>query len=1082
MKRPFYVAGILLLLSIGVAAVLLKTSFISFRHRGAPAKDAATIALEASLPAKITFNENVGPILSENCYYCHGQDATARQANLRVDRPEFAFAPRKNGLPAIVQGHPETSALVARITSKDPNQMMPPPASRKTLTPAQIAVLTRWVQEGARYEEHWAFVKPERAQPPAVKQAGWVKNPIDNFVLAKLETNGLAPEPPADRRSLLRRVTLDLTGLPPTPEEVAAFVDDKAPDAYEKAVDRLLASPHYGEHEARYWLDAARYAETVGLHFDEPTSIYPYRDYVIKAFNENKPFDKFTIEQVAGDLLPDATLEQKVATGFTRCGISTSEGGSIEAEVLASYAKEYVETNSATFLGLTLGCCSCHDHKFDPVSQKEFYEFSAFFRNTTQKGIGPRTAAAVPPFIRVPAKEDEPRWNIVSKQMDEAKAAADAYLASTGLDKKLNAPVLLQKLAAHPVAPPVGTQGLELQLPLREGAGNEIKSVQGVSYQLTGKPEWTANSLLGAAPNFDSSDYAELGNIGDFDTADAFSYGAWVRVTNYTSSGALFARMDRNNNERGWDLYLEHGRPTVHLINFWPRNAIKQVAAKALTVGTWQHVFITYDGSAKAAGLKIYVDGELQSAKPEEDSLTESIRSPAQATLGRRNGGEGAFPVALQDLRVYRRVLSPVEVKALCGSELLPVVRATAPDKLTESQRKWATNFLLKDDPKMVALQAAVNGLKGEYDALVERSPATMVMNDKPTPAFAYVLKRGQYDQPGEKVEPDVPKVLPPLPPGAPRNRLGLAEWLVAPSNPLLARVTVNRFWQQFFGVGIVRTSEDFGIMGERPVNQPLLDWLAVELRESGWDVKHTLRLVVTSAAYRQSDRVTPEKLAKDPENRLVSRGPRFRMDGEMIRDQALAASGLLVPKIGGPSVKPYQPPGLWEVVSMSNEKYQADTGDGLHRRSLYTYWKRLAPNPQLTTFDTPTRELCTVRRERTNTPLQALAVENDPQYIEAARQLALHAIASTGDPAGRLDYMSERLLARPLDQQEQAVLLKSVQQFDSIYTREPAAAARLAGSPNVPTPAPTPAPVAEQAAWTMVASEFLNLDETLNK
>ncbi len=1081
MTRQLRFSAILLALFFVGGATLLRSSFISFKPFGPPAPDAATAALEASLPAKVSFNEHVGPILSENCYYCHGQDATARQANLRVDRPEFAFAPRKNGLPSIVKGHPESSAIIARITSKDPNQMMPPPSSRKSLTPEQIALLTKWVRGGAPYEEHWSFVKPERGVPPAVKQGGWVKNPIDNFVLAKLETNGLAPEPEAERSALLRRVTLDLTGLPPTPEEVTAFVADQSPDAYEKTVDRLLASPHYGEHEARYWLDAARYAETVGLHFDEASSIYPYRDWVIKAFNDNKSFDRFTVEQVAGDLLPNRTLEQQVATGFTRCGVSTSEGGSIESELLATYAKEHVETNATTFMGLTMGCCACHDHKFDPISQKEFYEFSAFFRNTTQKGIGPRTTVAVPPFIRVPAKADEARWNVVSKQMDDAKVAVASYLAATGLSQKLNAPVLLQKLAAHPDAPPVSTQGLELRLPLREGTGSEIKSEQGVIYQIAGKPEWTTNSLFGAAPNFDGNGYAELGNVGDFDTTDAFSYGGWVRVTDYTSSGAVFARMDRNNNERGWDLYLEHGRPAVHLINFWPRNALKQVAAKPLTAGSWQHVFVTYDGSAKAAGVKIYVDGEPQAAKPEEDTLTESIRSPTQFTLGRRSGGEGAFPVAVQDIRVYRRVLSPDEIKALCGSEVLPIVRAVAPDKLVDAQRKWGMNFLLKDDPKLVVLQQAVSGIKGEYDALVERSPATMVMDDKPTAAFAYILKRGQYDQPGEKVEPDVPKVLPPLPPGAPRNRLGLAQWLVDPGNPLLSRVTVNRFWQQFFGVGIVRTAEDFGIMGERPVNQPLLDWLAVEFRESGWDVKHTLRLMVTSAAYRQSDRVTPQKHEKDPENRFVSRGPRYRMDGEMIRDQALAASGLLAPKIGGPSVKPYQPPGLWEVVSMTKESYKPDTGEGLYRRSLYTYWKRLAPNPQLATFDTPTRELCTVRRDRTNTPLQALAVENDPQYVEAAQHLALHAIAAASDSAGRLDYMSERLLARPLNAREKGILLKNVADFAALYSAKPDAAAQLVKSVGG-VPLETAAPAPEQAVWTMVASEFLNLDETLNK
>ena len=1079
MRRQLSIIAIVLAVFAGLGFALLRSSFVSFRHFGSPAADPATVALEASLPAKITFNEHIGPILSENCYYCHGQDATARKADLRVDRPEFAFAPRKNGPPPIVKGHPEASSLIQRITSKDANQVMPPPSTHKTLTPEQIALLTRWVKENAPYQEHWSFVKPERAAPPAVKQAGWIKNPIDNFILAKLEANALAPEPEADRRALIRRVTLDLTGLPPTPEEVAAFLADKSADAYEKVVDRLLASLHYGEHEGRYWLDAARYAETVGLHYDEPTSIWPYRDWVIRAFNENKPFDRFTIEQVAGDLLPNRTLDQQIATGFTRCGLSTSEGGSIEAELFATYAKENVEVNSTVFMGLTLGCCACHDHKFDPISQKEFYQFSAYFRNTTQKGIGPRTAAAVPPAIRVPSPEDEPRWNIVSKQMDAAQAAVNAYLAASGIDQKMSPASLIQKLAAHAAAPAVGAEALELQLPLRENTGKAIKSTQGVTYQFAGNPGWTENGLLGPAPTFDGVGYAELGNVGDFDTTDAFSYGAWMRITG-TPTGAVFARMDRNDNFRGWDLYLEKGRPTSHLISFWPRSAVKQVAVKPLTAGVWQHVFVTYDGSGKGAGVKIYVNGELQDAKPEEDSLTESIRSPAQFTLGQRSGGQGAAGVSVQDVRVYRRVLSLEEIRALSGSEVLPIVRAIAPEKLSDAQRKWAVNYLLKDDPKMVALQRAVDGLKGEYDAIASRSPATMVMDDKPTPAFAYVLKRGQYDQPGEKVEPGVPKVLPPMPENAPKNRLGLAQWLVDPGNPLLSRVTVNRFWQQFFGVGIVRTSEDFGIMGERPVNQPLLDWLAVEFRESGWDVKHMVKLMVTSAAYRQMDRITPLKREKDPENRLVSRGPRYRMDGEMIRDQALAASGLLAPKIGGPSVKPYQPPGLWEVVSMSNEKYKEDTGEGLHRRSLYTYWKRLAPNPELTTFDTPSRETCTVRRDRTNTPLQALQVENDPQYVEAARHLAVNAIAATPDSAGRLDYMSQRLLARPLDEREKEILLKSVTRFNDVYTKKPDAAAQLIKVGDTPPDTTIPAP--EQAAWTMVASQFLNLDETLNK
>ena len=431
MKRPFVIAIAAFFLLLGGSAFLLRASFISFK-RSPASQDSAAAAIESTLPAKITFNENIQPLLSENCYFCHGQDATARKADLRVDRAEFAFLPRKNGLPPIVKGHPEQSAIIQRISSKDPNQVMPPPSSHKApLTPQQIALLTRWVKEGAEYQEHWAFVKPERAAPPEVKHPDWPKNAIDRFVLAKLEAHNLAPEPEADRRTLIRRVTLDLTGLPPTPDEVSAFLADTSTNAYEKVVDRLLASPHYGEHEGRYWLDAARYAETVGLHIDEPRSIWPYRDWVIRAFNENKPFDQFVTEQVAGDLLPNHTIEQQVATGFTRCGISTSEGGSIEEELLASYAKEYVETNSTVFMGLTMGCCACHDHKFDPISQKEFYQFSAFFRNTTQKGIGSRTDPSIAPFIRVVAPQDRARWAVLPDQKMAAQKELDSYHATS---------------------------------------------------------------------------------------------------------------------------------------------------------------------------------------------------------------------------------------------------------------------------------------------------------------------------------------------------------------------------------------------------------------------------------------------------------------------------------------------------------------------------------------------------------------------------------------------------------------------------------------------------------------------------
>jgi hypothetical protein len=1080
MKRQILATIIVLALLLGAGASLLRSSFISFKTSHGGAGSSASAAIDASLPAKITFNEHIQPILSEDCYFCHGQDATARKADLRVDREEFAFLPRKSGLPVIVKGHPESSALIQRISSSDPNQVMPPPSSHKPpLTPYQVALITRWVKEGAKYEEHWAFVKPVRPAEPGVRQSGWVKNPVDSFILAKLESRGLAPEPEADRRALIRRVTLDLTGLPPTPDEVSGFLADNSPNAYEKVVDRLLASPHYGEHEARYWLDAARYAETAGLHIDEPRSIWPYRDWVIKAFNDNKRFDQFVIEQVAGDLLPNRTIDQQVATGFTRCGISTSEGGSIEEEVLATYAKEHVEANATTFLGLTMGCCACHDHKFDPISQKEFYEFTAFFRNTTQPALGPRKGID-PPFIRVPAPEDRARWAALPGEQAAAQKAMDDYETAFAAGSKYRFPAILHDLAAAKPEKPVSAEGLELQLPLHDGTGNQILSAANTSYTLSGNPQWTGEGILGAAVPLDGSVYAELGNIGDFDTADKFSFGCWIR-TSGTAQGAVFARMDRNDNYRGWDLYLENGRPAPQFVSSWPRNALQVEAKEQLTPKSWQHVFVTYDGSGKAASVKIYIDGMPQETKVVEKSLDGPIRSTTQLTFGRRESGEGAEGVAVQDLRIYRRVLTADEIKALAGRDTVQAILRTPPDGFNATQQRFALHYYLqKVDPKYAVLQSKAASLKAEYDAIADRSPATMVMDEKPTPPFAFLLKRGQYDQKGEKLSPGVPKVLPPMPKDAPDNRLGLAKWLVAPENPLLARVTVNRFWQQLFGIGIVRTAEDFGVMGERPVNQPLLDWMAVEFRESGWDVKHMFKLMVMSAAYRQSDRITAAKLDADPENRLISRGPRFRLDAEAIRDQALAASGLLNPQIGGPSVKPYQPPGLWEVVSMSNEVYKQDAGPALYRRTMYTYLKRLAPQPQLTTFDAPTREICTVRRERTDTPLQALAMENDPQYMEAARHLAVNAIQSARDPEKRLDYISERLLARPLAEDEQSVLLKTLANFDETYAKEPDAAAKVIKIGDSPPNTTIPAP--EQAAWTMVASEFLNLDETLNK
>jgi mono/diheme cytochrome c family protein len=787
---------------------------------------AATLVPGAALnaeEAKINFGRDIRPILADNCFACHGPDIHQRKAKLRLDTRSGALAELRSGGHAIVPGKPDESVLIERITDDNPSRHMPPKKSGKTLTSAQIDLLRRWIAEGATYTVHWAFTPPMRPAMPKVKNTAWPKNAIDSFILARLEREGLSPSPEADRTTLIRRVTLDLTGLPPTPAEVDAFLADTSPNAYEKVVDRLLQSPRYGEHMARFWLDAARYGDTHGLHLDNYREIWPYRDWVIKAFNANKPYDRFLTEQLAGDLLPGATLDQIVATGFNRCHVTTSEGGSIEEEVYVRNVIDRVDTTGTVFLGLTIGCARCHDHKFDPIQTKEYYQLFAFFNNLDGPALD-GNAARPAPTVRVPTAE----------QREELERVR-------------------QRIAV-----------------LREQINKETAQMR------------HTKSSTGLAP-----------------------------------------------------------------------------------------------------------------------------------------------------------ILAQVAV--------------------LEKQRQQ----------------------------IEKEIPATLVFKERATPRPAFILKRGEYDQRGEPVGRDTPKFLPPLPEKAPRDRLGLAQWLLAPDHPLTARVEVNRLWQQCFGTGLVKTAEDFGTQGESPSHPALLDWLAVQFREDGWDMKKMMKRIVMSATYRQSSRVTKDRLAKDPENRLLSRGPRFRLDAEMLRDQALFVSGLLVEKLGGPSVKPPQPAGLWEAVGYtgSNTKdFKPDHGhEKVHRRSIYTFWKRTAPPPQMNTFDAPSREACLVRRERTNTPLQALLLMNEEQFVEAARTLAEHALKEGGaTPEARAVYMFRLTTARRPDAKELTEILAAYRDHLATYTRDVDKAKQLISvGEQKPEAKLNPS---ELAAWTMIANLLLNLDEVINK
>jgi len=1119
--------------------------------------------------AKLDFNQDVQPILAANCFSCHGPDPEMRKAGLRLDLEESAFKKRPGHPDAIVPGHPEQSELIKRIESTDSHHLMPqsPQGEAKPMKPAEIAVLKEWVKEGAVYRPHWAFDKPVKPQPPATSEAAvWGNNPIDDFVLARLKKEGLKPSPETDKATLIRRVTLDLTGLLPTPAEVRAFENDKAPQAYEHLVDGLLARPTYGEHRARYWLDYARYADTYGLHYDNSRDIWPYRDYVIRSFNANKPFDQFAMEQIAGDLMPSKTLDPLIASGYVRLGVSSNEGGTIPEELRANIARERAEAYGATFMGLTVGCAVCHDHKYDPTSQKDFYALTAFFNNIQERSFN-NDRPVWEPMVRVPRAESQDAYNRVwARRSELAQRVRDLHLQQRDLVGKW-----LASRASLPQA--VSTDKLMLRLRLDEGGGDELKNSaphpQQASFPIgKSKPQWGETTWLWPDFRMETSTRIQLGQTGDFDTNQGFSSGGWFMMrsapnyTSYAESGTLLSKMDSTQHNRGWDISIEHGILFVDLVNEGskdlmvhkkadekepePKNAKevfqfptptdltaqdlapnkskvqkelekksqeKKPAKKedkpaepkppldttplmAIRVSTldpfpvdgkWRHIFFTYDGSGKAAGVRLYVNGVPVATNVVSDTLGQAtIKNQAPMLLGMRSPDENpARETRYQDIRFYGRAVAPEETRRLPFEDYVAEVAGKPSGQWSDDEWHAVSQFYFDSiDKEAKDLESQIGALDAQLDKLSEGGALTMVSWERPSIAYAHVLTRGIYTARTERVEANTPHFLPPLPAGVPHDRLALAKWTVSADNPLTARVTVNRMWSEIFGAGLVETTEDFGIMGQRPSNPELLDWLAVEFRESGWNVKHMYKLMVMSAAYRQSSKVTPALVAKDPKNLLLARGPRFRMDGETLRDVALQSSGLLVAKIGGPSVKPYQPPSVWEQVGIGGSdtlNYEQQHGETLYRRSMYTYWKRMALMPDMDAFDAPMRDVVCTRRQRTDTPLQALVTMDDVQWVEAARALAQRVIKEGGkQPEQRIDMMSEILLAHDPPPQMAAVLEGSIAQMEKHYTADPKDAAKLLDVGEKKSDASIPAP--ELAAWTMVASEMLNLDETLNK
>jgi hypothetical protein len=1041
--------------------------------------------------ASLEFNRDIRPILSENCFYCHGQDESRREAKLRLDVRESAVTARE-GIAAIVPGKPDESELVRRIAAKDPNDVMPPPESHKSLTLAQVELLTRWVREGATYQGHWAFLAPERAPVPTDRRAGArgdeSKHAIDAFVRARLTKEGLRPSGPAAPGVWLRRVSLDLTGLPPTVAEMDRFeaeVAARGEPAYAAAVDRLLASAHYGERMAMEWLDAARYADTHGFNNDTVRVMWRWRDWVIGAFNSNLRYDRFVTEQLAGDLLPKPTLEQRIATGFNRNHVISSEGGIIDEEYRVEYVADRVRTMSTAWLGLTFECARCHDHKFDPIAQKDYYRLFAFFNNVQEHGEDGRVANAVP-MMPAPTREQQTE---LAKQ-ERALAALDTKLDAAragwrGLEGWKKEIETLRKAATQAVQAEKGA--VMLLEPVKEKPV-EVAQATAEEQSGSGDAETPKKAEVDPSPKIPAAKM-------EFSNKDGLTMAFWLRTdAENPRDVALFSSMDYSGSKagtgyrRGREIRLVDGELELRWAVRFPAYSLNlRSAGVQIRPGEWRHVAFVFTGGTKAAEVRLLVDGREVGTNVLYDGLNGP--GPKREFLIGTDGSKNAPRLVgkLEDARSYPRVLSDATVQALFRVRALADAGAAAESDEERARRQsWVRDAVLAQDAAWKEIFAEREALQATHLALRRSLPTVMTMQEMPQTRKAFVLNRGQYDARGEEVEPGVPEeLLGAWPQGAPRNRLGLAQWLTSARHPLTARVVVNRLWAQFFGTGIVKTLEDFGSQSEWPSHPELLDWLAREFVDSGWDLKALVRTIVLSATYRQSSAVTPALVARDPENRLLARGPRVRLAAEMIRDQALAVSGLLTPKIGGPSVYPYQPDKLFETVvvgsNLPGTTWPKSSESDLYRRSMYTFWKRTMPHPAMTTFDAPDREFCTVRRSRTNTPLQALVLWNEPGLVEAARKLGTRMLREApGDDAGRVGWAFQAATGRRPQQEETAVLVKTWNALRKDFAAKPDEAAALltVGESAIDGSVAEP----ELAAATALANVILGLDEVISK
>ncbi|WP_435313462.1 DUF1553 domain-containing protein [Cellulophaga fucicola] len=956
-----------------------------------------------NLPEKVDFNQHVKPILSDKCYLCHGPDKGNIKGGLQLHDPTLAYGELTEtpGKFAITPGNLNKSEFFHRIMSNDPDLIMPAPSSHLTLTDYEKAVLIKWIEDGAEYKDHWAFIKPEKPSVPKIKDAKLAANAIDNFVLAKLEEVNLKASKKAEKEVLLRRASFDLTGLPPTPEELQEFVNDTSANAFEKQLDRLLASPHFGEQMTLDWMDVSRYADTHGYSNDKYRDTSPWRDWVIKSFNKNMPYNEFLTWQLAGDLFDNATREQKLATTFNRLHPQNLEGGIIDEEFRSEYVADRTATVSQGMLGLSYACAKCHDHKYDPISQKNYFEMYSFFNNVDETGLIPWDLATPVPAMMLPTKEQEG----VIAYLDEIVRISEEKLTKTITTESQKAEQWLANGFYKNITKNTKPDGLiaafnfDDQKLVNTIGGNGSNNVQMRQEFVKNEKAVYKEGASGKGLAMNGDTWLDLDKIGIFKRNQSFSISIQVFIPEEINDGVIFHKMNSSelHSFRGYHLKIKENKIEALLAHVYPDNAIVIESLNDIPKEKWVQLTMTYDGSSKAKGINIYQDGEKLKTKMKFDNLYKDIvfnglqlygKESPKLEPGLRVGAiwrdKGIGGAVVDNLLVFDKEISPVEVLQISKSDKLKELQEKPYPSLSAKEKQELTKYFLST--KSQEYVSVLKDVEHKREALVDSTEVVkqiMVMKERKTPRQTYILDRGNYDSPTDSVFPNVPEDIFPWKDAWPKNRLGLAKWITDKDNPLTARVTVNRYWQNLFGNGLVVSSEDFGNQGNLPTHPKLLDWLAIRFVESGWDVKALFKTMMMSNTYQQSSVISEELLAVDVENRWLSRGPSTRLSGEMLRDNALYASGLLNKKIGGESVRPYQPEGLWEV---NGDTYEQDGVEGLYRRSMYTIWKRTIPNPTIATFDAPTRDLCSSRRQKTNTPLQALVILNDPTYIEASR------------------------------------------------------------------------------------------------